>query len=78
LSLPNQGNLESEIVHGTGYTEHNKIKTPPKEELFSVAGQRVLRLLTEEGIEGSLPSGKGIFNRRRCATRRVFGRFGPK
>ena len=29
LSLPNQGNLESGIFHGTDYTGHNKIKTLP-------------------------------------------------
>ena len=29
MSLPNQGNLENGIFHGTDYTGHNKIKTPP-------------------------------------------------
>jgi len=27
LFVPNKGNLESGVFHGTGHTEHNKIKT---------------------------------------------------
>jgi len=29
LLLPNKGNLERGIFHGTHYTEHNKTTTPP-------------------------------------------------